>query len=57
MAYIDNNIQDFETATLLELYEDDDEDMFDIELDETELNDYLDNHIDDFDETSLEQLF
>ena len=57
LAYIDNNIDDFESVSLLELSENEENDLFELNFDESEFDEYFDNNLDDFDESTLEQLF
>ena len=55
LVYIDNNIDDFESVSLLELSDEEEEDLFEGDIDDSVLDEFLDQ--DDFDESAFEQLF
>ncbi len=55
LAYIDNNIEDFESVSLLELSDEEEDDLFEGDIDDSALDEFLDP--DDFDESAFEQLF
>ncbi len=57
LAYIDSNIEDFESASLLEITEDEDDLFIDSNYDDDELNEYLDNNFENLDDDAFEQLF
>ena len=57
LAYIDSNIEDFESTSLIEITEDGDELFLDTNYDDDEVNDYLDNNFDNIDDDAFEQLF
>ena len=57
LAYIDSNIEDFESTSLIEITEDEDELFLDTNYDDDEVNDYLDSNFDNIDDDAFEQLF
>jgi len=57
LAYIDSNIDDFESASLLEMTDEEDQYLLDSNINDAELEEYLNNNFDDLDDDSFEQLF
>ncbi len=57
LAYIDSNIEDFESASLLEITGNEDDLFIDSNYDDDELNEYLDNNLENLDDDVFEQLF
>ena len=55
LNYIDNNIEDFDALSLLNMT--DEEIFFENDLDEKSVNEYLENNLDQIDETTFENLF
>jgi len=57
LAYIDSNIDDFESASLLEITDEEDEYLMDSNIDDATLNEYLDNNSEYLDDDTFEHLF
>lgn len=57
LAYIDSNIEDFESASLIEITDNGDDLFIDSNYNDDELNDYLDKNFENLDDDTFEQLF
>jgi len=57
LVYIDSNIDDFESASLLEITDEEEQYLLDSNIDDAELNEYLDSNFDDLDDDTFEHLF